>query len=166
MQENGWGMLREKKNKVEWNSEWREFVGFLFWFGVFFASFLHTCAVSNFILCQLSVKHVGKSFFLLENNKLFALSPLQEVYGMMPRVSVDFWGGWSGNCNRFGMYKEKFCHNCSSFPWWNSLMTWNGRSKIILSMFPWFPECLAPHHRSKQAAQSKLIQILAWKKCT
>lgn len=32
------------------------------------------------------------------------------------------------------------------------LMTLNGHSKIILSLIPLFPECLAPHHRSKQAA--------------
>lgn len=125
--------------------------GFLFWFGVFLPAF-YILVLSNFILCQLSVKHVGKSFFLIENNKLFVLSLLQEVYGMMPRVSVDFWGGWSGSCNRFGMYKEKFSHNCSSCPWWKSLMTLSRHSKIILSVIPLFPECLAPHHRSKQAA--------------
>lgn len=64
-------------------------MGFLFCFGDFLPAF-YILVLSNFILCQLSVKHVGKSFFLIENNKVFVLSPLQEVYGMMPRVSVDF----------------------------------------------------------------------------
>lgn len=53
----------------------------------FFAIFLHACAVNNSILCKISM--LVKTLFLLENN-IFVLSLLQEVYGMMPRVSVNF----------------------------------------------------------------------------
>lgn len=52
-------MLGENRNKIELIQIEGGLWVFCF-FRVFFVGSLHTCAVNNFILCQLSMKHVGK----------------------------------------------------------------------------------------------------------